>query len=438
MWRSIRARLTALATVVVAAVLVLTAVALLTSQRRLLTDNLDESLRTRGAELAETASNGIADTPLAMSGDDDAIAQIVSADGSVVASTANFDGRDALLAPTEGSTVSRSAQVFRGEPGFRIVGVRRGDIFVFTAAPLDDISESIAALRSGLAIAIPIVLVVLAALVWWLTGRTLEPVEAIRREVADISSRNLDRRVPEPGTGDEIQRLAGTMNAMLDRIEVAVERQERFVADASHELRSPLTRIRTELEVDLADPENADLAATHRSVLDETELLQRLVENLLTLARLDSGPGRPTHPVDLDDIVLAETRRLRDHTSLRIDTSAVSAAQIDGDADSLTRVVRNLLDNAGRHAQAVVVVSLEQHAELTILAVSDDGPGVPPEHHLDVFDRFTRLDQSRHSGHGGTGLGLAITRDIVQRHGGTIRVDGDHSPGARFVVELAR
>ena len=195
---------------------------------------------------------------------------------------------------------------------------------------------------------------------------------------------------------------------------------------------------KSQIQVDLAHPENADLAATHRSVLDETELLQRLVENLLTLARIDSGPGRPTHPVDLDDIVLAETRRLRDHTSLRVDTSAVSAAQIDGDADSLTRVVRNLLDNAGRHAEAVVVVSLEQHAEQTILAVSDDGPGVPPEHHLDVFDRFTRLDQSRHSGDGGTGLGLAITRDIVQRHGGTIRVDADHSPGARFVVELAR
>ena len=224
---------------------------------------------------------------------------------------------------------------------------------------------------------------------------------------------------------------------MLDRVEVAVRRQQTFVADASHELRSPLTRIRSEIEVDLAHPDRADLAATHRSVLEETTALERLVADLLHLARSDATAGElRREAVDLDDIVLSEVRRLRASGGLDVDAGGVTAAQIHGDRDQLARLVRNLLDNAARHASRTVTISLAEHGGDAVLVVDDDGPGIPLDHHDRVFERFTRLDDARTQSSGGTGLGLAICRDIVRRHGGTVAIDPDHAPGARFVVSI--
>jgi signal transduction histidine kinase len=250
-----------------------------------------------------------------------------------------------------------------------------------------------------------------------------------------IATRSRDR--PQPTGGDEIARLAHTMNAMLDRVETSVRRQQRFVADASHELRSPLTRIRSELEVDLAHPATADLAATHRSVLEETAALQRLLEDLLQLARSDAGVTAPRRErLDLDDIVLRDAHRLHAEGRVEVDASGVFAAQIHGDPEQLARAVRNLTDNAARHATGVVSVSLAEQDGAAVLSVADDGPGIPTDQHERVFERFTRLDQARTPGAGGAGLGLAITREIVERHGGTITIDADHRPGTRFVVVL--
>ncbi|MCZ7528426.1 MAG: HAMP domain-containing histidine kinase [Acidimicrobiia bacterium] len=439
MWRTIRVRITALATVVVVVVLGVAAVALLTVQRRLLVDNLDEALSAHGADLAAVATGGDLAAPLPPRGDDDSIAQVTADQGEVLAATANFADRPPLPPPPgDAERWTRSARLLPGEPEYRIRSQRVGDLVIHTASPLDDIEESVAALRIGLAFAIPIVAVALALLVWRSVGRTLAPVEAIRREVADISEANLDRRVPEPGTGDEVERLARTMNAMLDRLEQAVERQRRFVADASHELRSPLTRIRSELEVDLGHPDTADHPATHRSVLEETEHLQRLVEDLLVLARHDAeqGAARPRASVDLDDVVLREASLLRATAPVEVDVSRVSAAQVDGRPDELARVVRNLTDNAIRHARTTVTLTLSEATGRARLTVSDDGPGIPPDQHDRVFERFARVDDARSRVDGGTGLGLAIAREIVERHGGTIVLDPRHTPGARFVVEL--
>jgi signal transduction histidine kinase len=246
----------------------------------------------------------------------------------------------------------------------------------------------------------------------------------------------LDRRVPEPPGDDEIARLAVTMNAMLERLERSVSRQQRFVADASHELRTPLTRMRAELEVDDNDPANADPAATRRSQLDEIVGLQQMLEDLLILARSDAGtPDRAAGPVDLDDIVLEELRS-RPPTSVTIDASRVSAAQVVGDAGQLRRVVRNLVDNAARHGRSSVVIELAEVGTSAILTVTDDGPGIPPERRAEVFKRFARLDESRTGDAGGAGLGLAIVHDIVSRHGGTIDVGEGPAGGARFVVTL--
>ena len=229
------------------------------------------------------------------------------------------------------------------------------------------------------------------------------------------------------------------MNAMLDRVEVATTSQQRFVADASHELRSPLTRIRSELEVDLAHPGTADPEATRRSALDEIERMQRLVEDLLALARHDNDPTSITVAravVDLDDVVFHEIHRRQPTIGIGIDCAGVSAAQVRGDAGQLARLVRNLLDNAIRHARTRVTVDLSEHAEVAVLTVADDGPGIPSDDHERVFERFTRLDFARPADEGGTGLGLTIARAITVRHHGTIHIDEGYHFGARFVVQL--
>jgi signal transduction histidine kinase len=225
---------------------------------------------------------------------------------------------------------------------------------------------------------------------------------------------------------------------MLDRIEDAARRQQRFVADASHELRSPLARIRTELEVDLAHPAGADPAATTRSVLSETIGMQALVDDLLVLARQDAGaaPARPAVAVDLDELVAEQVRRLRAEGPARVDAARVSAAQVTGDAGGLRRALGNVVDNAARHATSLVTITLAEQGASAVLSVADDGPGIPAARRDEVFERFARLDGARSASTGGTGLGLAIARAIVIDHGGTIAVDPDHRPGARVVITL--
>lgn len=439
---TIRFRVTALATLAVLMVLVVTGVVLVSSQRRTLTSNVDEGL-VQGAANVEAALRG--GTPSVLTGfaDEDTAAQAVSADGRVLASTANLAGRGPIGSVPIGarSTVRTVHDLPQDPAAFRMLSRRAdtslGPLVVLVAAPLGDVNASVETLARSLVLAVPLVAALLGALVWVLVGRTLHPVETIRAEVARIGGSDLHRRVPEPGTGDEIDRLAQTMNSMLDRTEEAARRQQQFVADASHELRSPLTRMRTELEVDLACPGEADPMATHRSVLDETIGLQQLIEDLLHLAKSDAGTApRALRSVDLDDIVLSCAASLRAHGQVTVDTTDVGPARVAGDAQQLHRAVTNLVDNANRHARACVTLSLVEHGDGVVMSVSDDGPGIPVSAHELVFARFTRLDEARNASSGGTGLGLAITRDIVERHGGTINVDRGYDHGARIVVNL--
>jgi signal transduction histidine kinase len=443
---TIRFRVTLIATVAVAIVLLVAAIALIAVQRRQLTANLDDAIRNRSDELSATVAGGQLPRTLADSTEGDVLSQVVGADGSVVAAVASIAGAQPLADPPPSGRrdALRTVDELNNDGAFRVlsrrVDIAGGQVVVHVAGSLDDVRDSTRVLATSLAVAIPLLLVVLAALIWWLVGRTLSPVEAMRTEVADIGATGLHRRVPQPDGDDEIARLATTMNTMLDRVEDATRRQQRFVADASHELRSPLTRMRSELEVDIAHPDRADLAATHRSILDETTHLQRLVDDLLQLARADAlgttAEGGRREPVDLDDIVLRDARRLRADSRVQVDLSGVSAAQVLGDPDQLTRAVRNLIDNAARHASTTVMLALTEHDHTAVLTVADDGPGIPPEQHERAFERFTRLDDARSATTGGTGLGLAITRDIIERHGGSIRIDDDGRPGTHFTVIL--
>lgn len=441
---TVRFRVTALATLAVLIVLVGTGIVLVGSQRGALTSNIDEGLEQGALSIEAALAAGTLPTVLGGFGDDDSVAQVVNGAGRVLASTANVAGQGPLAAASTGTGTSRALRTVHdlphGQGGFRMLSRRvdavDGPVTVVLASTLEDVEDSADALATSLIVTVPAVAALLGALVWWLVGRTLRPVETIRAEVDRIGGSELGRRVPEPGTGDEVDRLAVTMNAMLDRTENAAKRQHQFVADASHELRSPLTRIRAELEVDLAGADRADLLATHRSALEEITALQRMVEDLLHLARSDAGASVPRRqPVDLDDIVLAHAGGLRS-AGVRVDTTGVTAARVQGDPRQLRRAVGNLAENAARHAATTVVFTLVEHEGTAELSVSDDGPGIPGPARELVFDRFTRLDDARNSASGGVGLGLAITRDIVERHGGTVVVDPGHHPGARLVLTL--
>lgn len=438
--RSIRARVTLIAVLAVAAVLLANAVLVVLLQRRSLTDNLDRSLEQRADQIA--ASFDDLDGGFANSNTEDRFAQLLDADGSLVASTGNVAGEPIPVDPPRSGSQQQwtTSDIPLEDDDYRIL-VRRVDVaggagLLVVGENIDDLQDAVRNLAFTLAGLIPLVATALGAVVWWLVGRTLHPVEQIRREVAEISLERLDRRVPDPETGDEIDRLASTMNAMLDRLESSNDRLQRFVADASHELRSPLTRIRSTVEVDLS-ANDADLRATCRGVLEETVAIQQLVDDLLFLARHDDPHVLPRRrPVDLDVVVDSEVERLREESGTTVDMGGVSAGLVDGDPSQMARLVRNLLTNAARHAQGEVMIALAQDDGLVRLVVDDDGAGVAEEDREAIFDRFTRLDEARTAATGGTGLGLAIARDIAVAHGGTIRCATAPGGGARFVVEL--
>ncbi len=296
---------------------------------------------------------------------------------------------------------------------------------------MEPVNAAIAALARSLAIVGPLVVLGVALLAWLTLGRAFRPVEAIIARTDEISAHNLDERVPVPPSGDEVARLAGTMNRMLARIQAATASQRRFVSDASHELRSPVAASRAQLEVALDHPHDADWTVTARTVLDEQERLSRLVDDLLLIARLDEGGEPHRVEVDLDDVVFAEASRVH---RVGVDVTQVTPVRFSGDPGLLQRLVRNLMDNAVRHAAGRVRVSLASDDGFALLAVEDDGTGVPPDLRESVFDRFTRLEDARSRDAGGAGLGLAVVREVARAHGGEARVVESALGGARFEV----
>jgi signal transduction histidine kinase len=303
-----------------------------------------------------------------------------------------------------------------------------GQLVVQARASLHPAAAALDTLWAVLLPGIPALLLLVAALTWLAMGRALAPVSAIRRELADITATDLHRRVPVPEARDEVRLLAETTNRTLDRLEQAVGRHRRFVADAAHELRSPLAVLRTRLEIAPPQP----LAA---EALADVERIQRLTTDLLLLARLDAGEPPEHEEVDLGQITAEEAAQARPRTHVRVDLAVAAGIVVHGSADGLRRLVANLVDNAVRHATSTVTVRLAQRAGDAVLEVEDDGPGIPTEQQEAVFDRFARLDEARARDAGGSGLGLAIARDIAVHHGGTLAVAGG-PPGALLRARL--
>jgi signal transduction histidine kinase len=316
----------------------------------------------------------------------------------------------------------------------QIVETTQGQVTLVSQRSLAEVDDTISNITDALVIGFPALVVLVGILAWYMAGRALRPVEAIRAEAASITHTTIHRRVPVPQTHDEVARLASTMNEMLDRLEDASTRQRRFVSDASHELRSPVASIRTQLEVALRRPDRSDWPRVAERVLAEDERLEQAVADLVELARMDEGASSgELAEVDLDEVVFEECGRQR---AITVDTSGVSGGRVHGRRDALARSVRNLVDNACRHAESRVTVALQTRDDVVELVVADDGPGIAAEDRERVFERFTRLDEGRARDAGGMGLGLAVVRATVERHGGTVVIEDADPHGARFVVRI--
>ncbi|MEU4427922.1 ATP-binding protein [Actinoplanes sp. NPDC024001] len=306
---------------------------------------------------------------------------------------------------------------------------------ILVARSTDQITQSVHLLRLTLAVVYPMLVVLLAVILWRALGAALKPVDALRSGAEEITGGTRAGRLPVPDSRDEVHRLAVTLNDMLHRLDSARARQRAFVADAAHELRSPLTNMRTELEVAQRLPDDTDWPALTDDLLADVQRLSRLVDDLLLLARQDDGTARAVagrvEELDLAQLVGEAVERYPD-VEYR---DAGEPLPLVGEPDALARVVANLLDNALRHRREKVSVSTAADGADLLIVVTDDGPGIPEEDRERVFHRFTRLDDARARDAGGSGLGLAIVRELVRRHGGTVTL-GDAGPGLRVEVRL--
>ncbi|MEU0101774.1 HAMP domain-containing sensor histidine kinase [Streptomyces sp. NPDC006267] len=382
---------------------------------------------TPGVTPVPSASAGASLPPGDDDGDDDADDDDRSRPGRGEVSSDDPDFSDGT------ATVDRTTADYR----FAAVEATTPDgvtLTVYAGAPLAAEQEAVNTVRGAMLTGLPLLLLVVAGVTWLVTRRALRPVEGIRREMAAITaSEDLARRVPEPASRDEIARLARTTNETLTVLEASVERQRRFVADASHELRSPIASLRTQLEVAEAHPELLDLPGA----VADTVRLQVLAADLLLLARLDAGEKPGSATVELGALAREEvSQRAADRIPVAVEVPQGGAFEVNGSRGQLSRVIGNLLDNAQRHAEESVAVSVAADGRGVRVEVRDDGAGVPDGERERIFERFVRLDDARSRDDGGAGLGLAIARDVASRHGGTLTVHRAAEGGAAFRLWL--
>lgn len=443
---SVRVRLTGWVALLTALTFALTATGLLAAYRHTLLVQKKREIEKTFAMVTGRAQRPDLAVPLV--GPSDLFTesvQVLDAAGRVISGdTASLD--EPAMVTLDPGQASRETIVeqptFRAADSAYVLAARidtaAGERTVLVADSLDSVAGRVR-WAGGLAAGGGVAVVALAAVfAWLLTGRTLRPVEQLRVQVSRITvSRDLSRRVPEPPGRDEISRLSGTLNRMLYALQTSSEAQQRFVADAAHELRTPLAGMTALLDVATGHPEAIESDQLVRRLSGATAHLSRVIDDLLTLAVLDAGRARGrARPVDLAGVAGDGLLHV-DAGQIEVRARLTGRALVYGDVDQLTRVVINLLSNAVRHARSTVWVSLRIRSGAALLSVVDDGPGVPPADRDRVWDRFVRLDADRTRDTGGTGLGLALVREIVTRHGGEAWVaDAPRLPGAAFHVRL--
>lgn len=442
---SVRVRVGLVATVAVGTTLVFGGIVLVALLHRDLLQSQKSQAQVAAAAISQGALHGSLPNPLpTIDVSNLTLIQVVDAGGRVISASPPLYGRPPIINVRSTRTILQKTieqPAFAPKQRFTVFAVpatvNGQPVTVIVASSLADLERSVHILGKFLLIALPVLLGIVATSSWVIIGRSLRPVEAMREEVAEITNSQLNRRVPVPESDDEVGRLAVTLNQMLDRLQASSNRQQRFVADASHELRSPIANIKAALEVALRRPNRADWPAVAGDVLDQDERMASLVDELLLLARFDEGMARPQRSaVDVSDIV----SRLSDQAAANeghVDFNVVATepAVVVADRGHVERVIGNLVDNACRHASTRVDLSVDVSGDWVQVRVRDDGPGIPEADRGQIFERFVRLEEDRARASGGFGLGLAIVKELVGLYGGTIEVT-DAQPGAVFIVRL--
>ncbi|MGP4022759.1 sensor histidine kinase [Actinomadura sp. 3N407] len=439
--RSIRARDTLVAAVIAAIVFGITAIGVDFAVRSAVKADVLRQTQVEGRRVSGGVRDGTVRGPIPDQTRGRVLIQVVAPGGHVTNATPAAAGRPPVsrLWPSSNLRVRDYTECHGGWPGRECLVLEAirattasDSVVVYAASPLPSylVNGLLEALLAG---SVLLLAGAAAWITWRVVGRTLGPVEAIRAQLAEISATDLSRRVPQPSGHDEIAQLARTANATLDRLERAVGRQRQFASDASHELRTPITGLRANLEDASMHPDDNDLRAVVESALRDTDRLESIVTDLLLLARIGTGGTTAQEPIDLSALADAEVGR-RTFT-LKIVTEFTGDVVVRGVRMQLVRLLGNLLDNAERYADSSIMVEVALRDGQALLTVTDDGPGIAPADRERVFERFTRLDTARSRGAGGTGLGLAIAREIAQAHGGTLRVE-EHPAGARFTLRL--
>jgi signal transduction histidine kinase len=415
--------------------------------------SVDASAQQTAADVAGLIKVGRLPQPVPVVGSQ--LVQVVDAQHRVLAGSPGADRLVPLLGPEDlrqalsGQRLEISGIRTGLDGPLRVSATAVGSQSVIIAAPVGDIREATLYLKVALLCLFVPLVASLAAIAWWVIGRTLQPVEALRAGAEDITGRpNAEQRLPVPAGQDEIHRLAVTLNGMLDRLGSARRRQRQFVADAAHELRNPVAGIRTQLEVARRHPDGTDWLELTDDLLVDTERLATLADDLLLLARADeSSARRPPVAVPVAEALTLVAARYREaRVPVRVQDGEVGGGLAGGEAgglavradpEDLHRVLTNLLDNAVRHAGSGVWLAADAQPDgMVRITVTDDGTGIPEADRERVFGRFVRLDDARAVDEGGTGLGLAIVAELVHRHDGTIRLS-DAEPGVRAEVFLA-
>jgi signal transduction histidine kinase len=427
----------------VAVALLAGTILILVALQRSLVAALDESARQRARDVAALVDSEQLPNPIPVAAGTPLV-QVVDSDDRVVAASAGGDRLVPLLLPDEVAaanagevrTIDGSRLGLDGE--LRVIGEPAGleePLTVLVAMSLSEVEGSLQVVRTAMIVAAPLLVAGFGVACWLLVGSALRPVAALRQGAEEITTTRQAGRLPVPEADDEVRRLALTLNDMLARLERSSARQRSFVADAAHELRSPLTAIRTQLEVAGAHPNDAQWEQVSADALADVERLSRLVDDLLVLARAeDAGTRLPTHAVDLAQVADEIIARTESVVSVR--RTGADELVLLANADAVTRILANLVDNAVRHAATAVTVDVRNGSGgAAVVTVADDGPGIPAVQREQVFERFARLDDARSRDAGGAGLGLPIVRELARSQGGEITLE-DNAPGLRAVVRL--
>ncbi len=446
----VRARTTMIATAVVGIVLAGSGALLVVATRSALFQSVETTVTARVGDLMSQVNDGATPRPVPLIRG--ISVQIVS-DGIVISSTEDIEGQRSIVdldaTPGAVSTIrvpsldagenEGEAQSEDGDEGPFLVAI--GGVSndgrqstVLAAASLGAVESATRTLVPLLALGIPAITFLVGLTIWRLTLRAFQPVEAMARQAEAISFSDLHLRVPEPNPEDEIRRLAVVLNRMLERLETSVSRQRRFTADAGHELKSPVAALLTMAEVAEANPQRFDVAELASDVAGQSRRLATLVDDLLVLARSDE------HRLELNRESFDLTEVIREEIAsggpspVAVDTGRLQPVIINADRRKIGQVVRNLLDNAVRHASHTVRIETHATGGEAAICVSDDGPGIPPADRDRIFERFVRLDEARSRAAGGTGLGLSVVRSIVEAHRGRITVGGDPDLGGAVIT----